>query len=101
MAGVFALLNAPVYCPAIALMCVLVWKASRPYATQLPASCATVGDLTKAMLRLNYRMNVDKGPKPTQDEVWEKLRAILVDELGVEPAAITPDAQFVRDLGLD
>ena len=36
-----------------------------------------------------------------EEQVWQKLTLILVDELDVEPGAVTPDAQFVRDLRLD
>ena len=36
-----------------------------------------------------------------QAQVWQKLKAIIGDEMFVEPDKITPEAQFVRDLNLD
>ena len=38
---------------------------------------------------------------PTQQEVFEKIRAALVDALGVEEEEVTPDATLVGDLGAE
>lgn len=75
-------------------------KWSDRYATLLPAQCATVGDLSHAVIKLNYGINLERGPKRSEAEIWEKLREIMVDELDIEPDEITKDAQFVRDLRL-
>jgi acyl carrier protein len=32
---------------------------------------------------------------------YEKFRSIIVEQLGVEPAEVTPDASFVDDLNAD
>ena len=100
LVSLWTLPPAPICGVTIALGCALVWRLSRHTATQLPANCATVGQITTALIQLNYGMNVDKGPQPSQDEVWDKLKEVLADELGADPAEVTPDAQFVRDLGL-
>jgi len=34
-------------------------------------------------------------------EVMEKVRGIIVDQLGVEAAQVTPEASFIDDLGAD
>ncbi|MGH9475242.1 MAG: acyl carrier protein [Terriglobales bacterium] len=34
-------------------------------------------------------------------EIEEKVRQIVVEKLGVEPAEVTPTASFVEDLGAD
>lgn len=34
-------------------------------------------------------------------EIEEKIRQIVVEKLGVEPAEVTPNASFVEDLGAD
>lgn len=97
-------LTAP-FAPAILLTECLIFagicKWSQLYAVQLPADCATVGGLSKTMLKLNYGMNVEKEKTWVERAVWDKLRDILVDELGAQPDAITPEAHFVRDLRLD
>ncbi len=38
---------------------------------------------------------------PTSDEVFEKVRAALVDALGVEEDEVTPEATMVGDLGAE
>ena len=37
----------------------------------------------------------------TKDEVYTKLKEILVNEFDIEEADITPEANIVRDLDLD
>jgi len=34
-----------------------------------------------------------------KDAVFDKVRAIIVDQLGVDEDAVTPDALFIDDLG--
>jgi acyl carrier protein len=34
-------------------------------------------------------------------DVQKKIAAILIDKLGIPESEITPDASFVRDLGID
>lgn len=38
--------------------------------------------------------------RPMQD-VQKKISAILIDKLGINESEITPDASFVKDLGID
>lgn len=35
------------------------------------------------------------------DNIEAKVREIIINELGVEPEKVTPDASFVEDLGAD
>ncbi len=35
------------------------------------------------------------------DEVTEKIHRILIDKLGIAESEITPDANLVKDLGID
>lgn len=32
---------------------------------------------------------------------FEKIRDIIVEQLGVEPGEVTPDSRFIDDLGAD
>lgn len=36
-----------------------------------------------------------------QDEVFEKVKKIIVDQLGVDESLVTMDASFIDDLGAD
>lgn len=42
-----------------------------------------------------------QGDAPDQNEVWEKLRTIVVEQLGVEPEQVIPSAHLVFDLKAD
>ncbi len=33
--------------------------------------------------------------------MYEKLKEILIEEMSINPADITPDAEFIRDLGFN
>ncbi|WP_041933140.1 acyl carrier protein [Gloeothece verrucosa] len=35
------------------------------------------------------------------EEIFEKVKKIVVDQLDVEPEAVTPDASFANDLNAD
>lgn len=37
----------------------------------------------------------------TENEVFEKVKALVVEKLNIEPAKITMDANFRKDLGAD
>ncbi|HHW19092.1 MAG TPA: acyl carrier protein [Firmicutes bacterium] len=36
-----------------------------------------------------------------QDEIFEKVKKIIVDQLGVDESLVTMDASFIDDLGAD
>jgi acyl carrier protein len=38
---------------------------------------------------------------PTSEEILEKVKQIVVDELGVDENEVTPNASFTDDLGAD
>jgi len=38
---------------------------------------------------------------PAVENVEERVKNIIVEQLGVDPAEVTPQAQFVNDLGAD
>jgi len=40
-------------------------------------------------------------PKVSRNEIWSKVHDVLVKELHVPSSSITPQADFMKDLGLD
>ncbi len=42
-----------------------------------------------------------RGETPDEAEVWERLKEIVIDQLGVSPLDVTPSAHVVRNLGAD
>jgi hypothetical protein len=79
----------------------LAYRLSTPFAVQLPAGCATVEGVTRAILRLNYGLYVQRERTWNEKEVWQTLHDVIVDELSVNPDAVRKEAEFVRDLLLD
>ena len=37
----------------------------------------------------------------TEQEIYEKIKAVVVEQLGVSESEVTKDASFVEDLGAD
>jgi acyl carrier protein len=37
----------------------------------------------------------------TKDAMYDKVKAIIVDQLGVEDEEVTPESSFIEDLGAD
>lgn len=37
----------------------------------------------------------------SETEIFEKVKKIVADQLGVDPAEVTPEASFANDLGAD
>ncbi len=37
----------------------------------------------------------------SKEAIFEKVKEIIVEQLGVEEAAVTPQASFIEDLGAD
>ena len=47
------------------------------------------------------RIDESQGEVPALSAVFERLQAIVAEQLGVEPEAVTPDAEFIADLNAD
>jgi acyl carrier protein len=76
-------------------------RMTTPLATEFRAEFATVGKLTKLVLAKNYGVIADACRCSNADEVWESLRSIIVEQLGVRPEDVTKEASFVKDLHID
>ncbi|SEG66746.1 hypothetical protein SAMN05421819_4155 [Bryocella elongata] len=66
----------------------------------LPAISTITG---RTLLFFHKRENLPP-PAPdtwTPDLVWSYLIAIFVDQQGLDPVQVLPDAEIVRDLGID
>jgi acyl carrier protein len=57
----------------------------------------TVGDMHRYILeQLRSR-----GERVVETEIWNKLRDLIVDQIGVRPEEVIPTASFIEDLGMD
>jgi acyl carrier protein len=78
----------------------LLHTGGRRLAVSLPRNLATVGNLSRAVLAINYPQ-FGAPARSTKKDVWETLCQIIVKQTGVERSRITPDTSIVRDLGID
>lgn len=91
--------------PAIVLSVILFLIAgvrlTRPFANRIPGDCVTVRDLVEAIRRLNFNRLAADSRTWHEREVWDTLRSVIVDELGVTPDEVRPEARFIQDLRAD
>lgn len=58
----------------------------------------TVRDLIELLVRLNYHA---LDTTPSREQVWERLKAVIIQQIPVGPEEIHPGASFTKDLGID
>jgi acyl carrier protein len=61
----------------------------------------TVGELAQQLTGLNPDAFAMDGELLSPADVWQRLAAILVDQLGLNWEQIHPNSRFVEDLGVD
>ena len=60
----------------------------------------TVGDARDCIVG-KLRARAEDLDAVDPEEVWARIKAIVVDHIGVRPEKVTPDAAFIDDLGVD
>ncbi|MEE9424997.1 MAG: hypothetical protein V3V18_08445 [Methylococcales bacterium] len=61
----------------------------------------TVGKLYRYTLDILYLNQSGNSGQVDESDVWERMKGVIVTQLGVEPEEVTEDANFVADLGID
>ena len=79
-----------------ALIFGVAYWLTTPFATKFPWN---VREAIAAVLALNYGKISDERAGWNRREVWEILRAIIVEQFGVAPEEVRESAEFVRDFG--
>lgn len=88
---------------AVAAYLAVICKIARsmPAFTDFPLPCETVGGLTRLRMASYLQLSSSDAPiSATAKDVWSAMQAIIADELSVPLEEVTPDADFVRDLGV-
>jgi len=78
----------------------LAFKVTAPFAVHLPSRWETVGQATEALLALNFGRIAQERQSWSENEVWAAVRNTVVEQLGVDPTAVTREARFVEELGI-
>jgi len=77
----------------------MVMAIEEEFSIEISNECAspllTVGEMHAFILGALR----SRGESPDAADLWERLKAIVIDQLGVGPEAVIPSARFVEDLG--
>jgi acyl carrier protein len=68
-----------------------------PHANRFPRQITTVRDLVYVVTPAEQQLPAETRHDP--DFIWSEVKQIIVDQLRVDPAKVTPTADLVRDLG--
>lgn len=87
-------------CVAIASIATYVlWLVTIPLALHFPPRCETVGDLARTVAIANAS-ELRIMPGWSDMEVWRTVQRIIAEQLGVPLEQVTPEKEFIRDLGM-
>ncbi len=79
----------------------LVMAIEEAFSIEIPnadaVKLAVLGDMHDYIVRALRA----RGDAPDEGQVWERLSAVVVAQLGVRPAEVTRTAHIVLDLGAD
>jgi hypothetical protein len=79
----------------------LAARLTEPFAQYPAQTFATYRDLSRLVLAHNYTALSRQFGTWNPTDVWDALRIIIVEQLGVTPEMVTKDALLVSDLGMD
>lgn len=70
------------------------FACTRPFATCIPAVCATIGDTARALLVKNYQALGAEAGAHNEKEQWRVIKTIVSEQLDVPAEKITRDTRF-------
>lgn len=85
---------------AISNAALLMWLTV-PLATRPLENSKSFRGLINQIVSMNYAKLSERFSSWTATDVWYVLVTIIVEQLAVPRAAVTPDASFVHDLGME
>jgi acyl carrier protein len=87
-------------CGGVVLLAGVVYLLSVPWATHLPVTGRTVGDVAQLLAVRNRADLLSQQRGWPRGELWETLVSIVADVTNSERAKVTPEATLAGDLGL-
>ncbi len=84
-----------------ALTSSLMTVLTSPFAVLPSSSVQTYRGLVTQLVAMNYAKLSGRYRSWNPTDVWNVLQLIIVEQLGVKKEDVTPDADFVYDLGCD
>jgi acyl carrier protein len=79
----------------------LVMALEEEFSIKIPDSEAAQLETPGHMLRYVVNALRSRGDQIDEHEAWIQIKEMIVEQLGVKPEQVTPEAYFVADLGVD
>ena len=79
----------------------LVMRFEEEFSFRIPDSDAAQITTPGKMLDYIIQELRARGENPDEQDLWMKVKNIVVDQLGVKPEEVTRSARFVEDLKVD
>jgi len=100
--GFFSPLQAGISVILLWVCATMAYRLSEPLAVYWAPEITTLGEMTKKILRLNFGTTNSTVKQWNNDqEIWESLQRVIVEQLGVKSDEVVKSACFVEDLGVD
>lgn len=80
---------------------ILLGCVTQPFAVRVSDSCASVGDLSRRVLAMNIKEIRESNQAWREMELWEALRVMIADQIGVKLEEVVDEARFQDDLGIN
>ena len=85
----------------LAAVGLLAAKITSAFEIRFRPEFATFRELSHLVLVRNYATLSKQFNASNSADVWDALKAIIVEQLGVKPEAVTKEAHFIADLGME
>ena len=79
----------------------LLMAVEEEFGIEIPESDASRLDVLSGWQACISEAIVRNGEVPVSSEVWERLKRVVISQLGVRPDEVFPEAHLIRDLGCD
>jgi acyl carrier protein len=70
------------------------------FSIHFPGRCSTLRNLIREITEMNYGRPDVWNNRSQEKEVRDKVKTIIVEQLGIAPEKVKPEAEFVKDLGV-
>jgi acyl carrier protein len=82
---------------ATPLLACLFYRLMRPCAVHLSGHCQTVRGMVSAILSTNYGRTVSQERYWNREAVWETLREIIAEQVGIKTEDVKEEHHFLKD----
>jgi acyl carrier protein len=79
----------------------LIYRVTEKLSIHFPGRCSTLRDMIGEITTMNYGKPGIWNNKSQEKDVRDKIKTLIIEQLGIAPEKVIPEAEFVKDLGVD